>query len=621
MSNRVAELEKLIKEAAQAYYTGNSIMTDESFDALVEELRQLDPENELLKKVGWGFDVTKTNLQKVYHLYGLVRGLDKVKNLEGLMHFVGNEASELVATPKLDGISIVVYYRNGNLVRALTRGDGVMGQDVTVKVKDKVPSTIPGFTGAVRGEFLLSLTNWKKFYPENPSPRNVAAGFANRAQFDENEVERFDFMVYSVVGMEGQYGITTKQEMLEWLKSAGFKTVPYEVKKVDWFTPENVKSLIEKFEKDTDFALDGLVLTVPLIGHNQEGHVMSKEVAYKVQREVATAKVVGINWNLTRTGKYVPIVKIEPTYLSGATITNITAFNAQFVEENKIGPGAVVTIVRSGEVIPVILEVLTPGEPQLPTHCEACGQPLVRQGVDLVCTYEGCKHKESARLWTWVTQIGVVDGLGAATIGKVLEHFQILTIEDIYTKEFDFDSLYSLEGFGKSTVEKVVQMFDKLKGEIDPATFLVALSLPGLSWGSASKIVEKVGLEAVIEGKFDEIKKIKGMTYKVVEGLQKHHDLIKKIYGLVKIAKPKTSAIDESEVRGYVVVTGFRSKEFDQWLIENKFVQQGSVTKKTNFLIAKDPNTTSSKAKKARELGIPIMTMDEFKKLVQERWG
>ncbi|AMM44941.1 DNA ligase [Bacillus phage SP-15] len=605
-------LESKIKELSQAYYGGQSVVTDETFDALVDELRKIDPGNPVLTQVGWGFDVSKSNLTKVTHTYGKVGSLDKVKSVRGVVKNLGEK--NLIGTPKLDGLTVVAYYTNGIFTRGVTRGDGTTGQDVTYKIKDKVPAVIGEFTGAIRGEFILPLTNWKKFYPDAPSPRNTASGVINRKSVSDEELSRFEYIVYQVVG--GNIAFDEKDDMLFWLKDAGFKVVPFGVYPSLKCEPEYMKSEIDRMSKELDLPLDGMVLEDNLlVTENGNGRVIADQVAYKVQNDTAVARIKSIKWSLTRTGKYTPVAILEPTELSGATIRRASVYNAEYVEKHKLGAGALVTIVRSGEIIPVVLDVIEPSDEALPTHTED-GEPLVREGTDLKLASESSNHLTRARLIHWIERIGATDGIGGKVLDKVLEELGIDKIQDIYTKDYDVNSLHGLNGFGESTTGKVHEMFSKLKSPITPKRFLIALGLPSLAGSSAEKLIASVGLDGILEGKVTSSTKIKGVNKNAIGGIVSNIDLIKEIASLVKFKEVDPAPTTSQEVRFKVALTGKlnngrKRSELEKLLKENG-IGTGDVKSGTKYLITNNPDPTSSKGKKAKKEGIEIITEDAF---------
>lgn len=606
--NNLEILESKIKEYSQSYYSGSSVISDESFDALIDELRKLDPNNLILTSVGWGFDVSKSNLEKVAHTYGKVGSLGKVKSSEGVTKYLGD--NPLVGTPKLDGLTVVTYYNNGILSRGVTRGNGTVGQDVTVKIKDKVPSIIEGFTGAIRGEFILPLGSWKEYYSDAPSPRNTASGVANRKSVSEEELDRFKYVVYQVVGSNKEFFY--KQSMLNWLGNVGFEVTPSKVYLTNQCTPEHMKSEIDDISEVLDLPLDGMVLTRDKVTMD-DGEVVSEQIAYKVQNETAITRVESIDWNLTRTGKYAPVANLEAVELSGATIKKASVFNAEYVEKNRIGSGALVSIVRSGEIIPVVLEVLEPSSESLPTHTKD-GYQLVRKGKDLILDESNSDHYTKAQLVHWVERVGAVDGIGGKVLKRVLDGLDIEKIQDLYTKDHDMSNLKGLEGFGLSTLDKVNAMFNKLNSPMTSQRFLSALGLSSLGSKSSSKLIDSVGIDFILDGKVVSGLKVKGVSKVAVSSIEDNIDLIREVHSLIKIKEDEPAEEEEDSFK--VSITGRlnegRKRSVLEDLLKSKGISTGSVGNDTKYLITNNPDPSSSKGKKAVKLGVEIITESDF---------
>lgn len=351
-----------IKEYSEAYYTGVALIEDDEFDALVEEYEK---EFGKINKVGWGYE-PKGN--KATHKYSFVGSLNKTRSTDNI-DFRGK-----IITDKLDGLSCVAYYENGKLVKAITRGNGKEGLDITDKLVHIdggnmfLPPLSSGaeFTGAVRGEIMMTYDKWNQFinkYKDDDyrNPRNAAAGVINRKDVDPERLSYLIYITYKIIAWEGrtydEY-FTTYEDHLNDLFYFGFNTVRY-IKVSDDADPhKSLQEMEEIFnEGDGYVPRDGLVITDNQLTINNEGVTFFNEFAFKFKSEVAITTVVDIEWNLSRTGKYVPTVITEPVELSGATVKRATGFHAQFIKDHEIGVGKKIMITRSGEVIPTITAV------------------------------------------------------------------------------------------------------------------------------------------------------------------------------------------------------------------------------------------------------------------------
>lgn len=352
----IEELESKIKYYAEKYYQGVPEVSDEFFDNLIDQLRSIKPDSAVLK-TGWGFEVQGN---KVKHKYSHIGSLSKCKSYEEIPDRF--KTYNVFLSPKLDGLSAVAYYKNGKLTKAITRGNGEYGKDITEKIRLIEGSEIKDkeFTGAVRGELIIHNNNWKilqEKYNDLIAPRNFAAGIINRKEIDE-DIKYIDFVVYKVVGKEPEaYPIVNRVDVLSFLTYNFKHAIPrwyFEIlNKATW--EENFNKKFEEF-KTLGYELDGLVLTNYLVPYDNSTHgYIWDEVAFKFQSETAIVKVKSIEWNLTRTQKMIPVIWFEECYLSGAKIQKATGFNAKFILDNEIEEGCFIEICRSGEVIPYVI--------------------------------------------------------------------------------------------------------------------------------------------------------------------------------------------------------------------------------------------------------------------------
>lgn len=356
-------LENRIRKYAQSYYTGNSEISDEEFDNLIDELKEINPESEILKTPGWGYELQGS---KVKHLYNMTIGsLPKVKRVEDIDDKY--EPVQCRASAKLDGISVVSYYKDGKRFLSLTRGNGKEGKVVTDKIDIISPQTKilqnRNFTGAVRGEVLFSNKNWDKLkdkYDEVSNPRNIAAGIMNRDYIDEDTMY-LSYVVYKVIADNSnpkfiQGDAYSFRDMEGLLLYNNFDIVPsiYTVEYNFW--NENVlKEYYDRFR--LEYPCDGLVITKRNIKVSENNEIVYDEFAFKFEAESKEVIVKNIDWNATRTGRIIPRVWFDPVQLSGAYVQKCTGHNAAFIRDNKIKEGTVIVIERSGEVIPNIVKV------------------------------------------------------------------------------------------------------------------------------------------------------------------------------------------------------------------------------------------------------------------------
>lgn len=608
----IESLERKITEAAQHYYEGHPFMSDYEFDFLVEELRKIDPKNKLLNSVGWGLDVSKFVLSKSNHQYGIVKGIDKVKSIEAIEKFF-QKIKNVVITPKLDGISVVAYYRQGVLFKCLTRGDGIKGIDITFKMKKIIPQVLhERITAAVRGELILPLETWYSKYSDSPNPRNTAAGIAMRLSEDDNDFEDLMFISYKFHWINEA---KTKLCEMVHLQSLGFIVPNYYSTTVQDIRDINAIPNLTKIKlndsKEITVPIDGLVITSDDTAHY--------EVAFKTITKTAVTKIKGIKWNLTRTRRFVPVLKVDPVELSGATINNVTAYNALNVVNSCLGVGAEIEITRSGEVIPTILKVIKGVPPQLPEKCSKCGGSLEWEGVDLVCKSKNCNSTDLALL-NWFHWIGKLEGLGVSKASVIFKEFGIKKIQDLYTKEYDCNKLLDVPGFGPSSVKKAKEMFAKFKDEISPEIFLVALNLKGLGPESCRKILMANPLHEILKGKINSTE-IPGVSYAAIKSIRDNLNFINEIYSLCKVSSNKNSKNNKNYK---IVVTGKLSvtrNQFIKTVSKYGIIVQDSIKEDTDYLITNNLDSNSNKIKTAIKKGIKIINELDFLNLMNLKYN
>lgn len=621
---KVEELEKKIIYYAQKYYEGNPEISDSEFDKLVSELVELCPTSPVLFKTGWGYNPNFSPLEKVEHKYGEVSGISIKYNVES---FVKNaKRTQYILTTKLDGASVALYYKNGKLVRALTRGNGKIGLDVTRIISKIVPTEIDKFTGRIRGEFILPRSVFETKYKPNgaKSPRNTAAGFLNQKEFDESAVHDFLFVAYSVADISEELHISFSTWVEYFLKNNGFLVAQRKLVSIDEITTEKAEELLKEMslykwqdmngEKKEDILdCDGFV------SYEYDASTDSCTLfAIKWNLESVETTVVDIKWNPTRTGKYIPLICVEPVDILGATIKAVTGFNAKYVIDNMIGKGSRVKIVRSGDVIPYITEVLSEGETNIPFNCTICEEALVMKGVNLVCPNKDCKNIEKKDLEVWINVLGNVEGLGTKLKLKFLKEMNVENIEDLYGNKDYIDDKNSVQR------RKFNEMLKKLwEDEVDIVDALCALNIPRLGRVTAAKLATRKDLieELLEEDQFPDIPQLQRLvghatTESILKNLKKFRRLL-----LLKdrIVYDKDSNVNSNVLK--ICVTGglknFKSRKEFFKTFEGKIVETDIV--KCNYLINNDINSNSSKNRKAKELGKPIISEAQFLEMMKSR--
>ena len=633
---KIKQLESDIQEYAQKYYNdGSSPVSDEEFDAMVDELRKLHPTSHVLKDVGWGYDINSdtTPGQKCPHKYGLVKGLEKCHNSKELgTQFFSNET--IHASLKLDGISVVLYYDDGVLLQALTRGDGEQGIDITRKVIKIDPSLTvlkedKDFTGAVRGEILMSHENFEKFrtyHEDAKNSRNSTAGLINANEISD-DLKYLDIIVYTVVGDEAfmKYGKeyvynTTMDHIVTWLHSNFNRVAPYTtiILKED--------SLVEEMQKlrDSwydDCPADGIVLTRAVGFNLKSGEIQYAAKAFKFPAESKSTEVLDVEWNLSKTRYLIPKVKLATVQLSGTDVSYATAYNAKYILDNNISKGCIVEVTKSGEIIPKITKVIISGEADIPRYCPQCGSELQWTGVHLQCPNEFCGNAATQDLLVWLQNLAPVDGLGDLIKLKFIEEIfgKNTTVEDVMNNRYKVDFISFSVGAQRRLISS---MFNHLYGydnsKLKLVDCLMALNIPRLGDITSQKlskhphVVKEILDSSCSDQSIFLLQPVVGNA--TCDSILNNETKFNRL-NLIKDRIDWDETSVEMPSKGKVAITGnlsVKRSEFEKELRDNGY-QVGDISKHTKFLITDDPNSNSSKNLKADKLGIEKITESEFR--------
>lgn len=641
------KLEKLIATSSQKYYEdGTSELTDEEWDAALEQLKQEAPESPILKDVGHGYDISKDTTigARVPHKYGSIGGLEKAHNWKELNTSIKETNRLMFGSPKIDGLSIVCYYLEGKLHKALTRGskDGVTGIDVTDKVRyildnKQEMKVMDSFTGAFRGEIVMSnldFDNFKEAFPlgldgkKAPSnPRNVAAGMMSRKDWG-SELKYLTILFYHIVGYEGSMLENDEDGDMDDIIKLLSKNIdekfvtPYLIFELDESSFENDMDRIWKLFNSSecsvyDFPKDGIVLNRRWFKHGNE--ISYDAQAFKFQAETKLCTVTDVIWNMSKTNFLIPVVQIEPTELSGATVTYATGFNADYILKNKIGPGAKVKMMRSGEVIPFITEVTLHSTNDtatyIPKTCPCCGTTLIRNGVHLQCPNKSCDNSATADMFCWINALVPLDNFGDKLRLKYLQTFvgkYNFTIEElmesVMTKGFIANPLRSQDNL-------FLEFLNKLKTRnFTMSAALKALNIPRLGDVTSRKLSSNRQL--IIDmlhsdnrfDYFDELSSIVGNATALSIVLSEKFNRLKLIEDRI--------GYETTYNKVNVAVTGklsVKRSKFEQELSANGY-QLSNISRTCKFLITDNPNSNSDKNKKADAWGITKITEADFRK-------
>lgn len=620
-------LEKRIKEAAQAYYTdGTSNISDAEFDKLESELRELDPDSEVLK-TGFGYSVEKDTTcgNKEPHVYGEVGSLPKVHNWNDTPKFF--KETYVDASLKLDGLSVVLYYTDGVFQKALTRGDGKIGINITDKVSAILSlsekTLTHKITCGIRGEILLPFTKFEIFkqaHPDMKNPRNSAAGLINQKDWSLYDMTFLNICVYQIIGISGStLDIDLNRNAIYDFLHENFQhVVPH---KPIYLYQDEMTDCMNALRDDwyNDYPADGIVLTQyklnTVSSRSNEYHIGYNAVAYKFPPEEKVTTVEDVEWNCSKTGYFIPRVRVSPVELAGTTVQYATGFNTEFMVQNGIDVGAEVVISKMGEIIPNIVRVVKPVEVHLLTTCPECGDILVRNGVHLQCTNPYCPNAIIQDTLVWINTISPWDGLGDTVIRMWLEHY-------LGKDNLSIEALMACDCLAKPNDTAIIRnrfidMWNNLHTcKISLATALQALNIPRIG-DKTSKVL------ATHPSVIRETLKMTDGSH-IVSTLRcvgiGEADALSYASSLPKMRRLRLieDRIDWSEpsIREMtkVAITGKLSTkraDFEKLIADKGFVA-GSISKDTKFLITDDPESSSEKNRKADAWGITKISEADF---------
>lgn len=613
MNVDIPTLVNQLKVARKFYYDGRPIMDDGSFDILENKLREIDPSNAYFSTVG----APPARGEKVKHTIPM-GSLDQASTEDEISKWVKTGAGQIVGTDKLDGNSIALYYgADGEFERAVTRGDGIEGLDITRHIRRMFTKDRPegrpipmglSISGpvVVRAEVIFDKELFKEHVIGYKNPRNYVAGQLNRTVADQVFIDNV-----SIIAFDADL-YRTKSQTLDMLKTHGFNVVPYYT--INSFNDDSLTRLLETRKEVSKFELDGLVFDFDdLDVRNQLGfeHLNPRySVKFKINVNFVETEVVDVEWNPSKDGYLKPRVQFEPVDLAGITISFATGFNAKFIMDNKIGPGAIIKVTRSGDVIPFIQEVIKPAvEAAMPEDYEdTCGWTETR--VDLVLH----EKPDESLIKEMVEFFREIDA-PMLKIGNVTALFEagFTTLESIIKASED-DLIVVL---GENGVKAYIGLKEKLNG-IDEYTLAGALPHFGRGVGKrkmkalaeAHGDLTKLTYDKIIDTPgFDEITAIK-----VSNAVPFYVHFLEDLADYISVKKFERVIGDLSGIA--VVFTGVRSKDLETVIESRGGRVLSSASKQMTHLVAKDPNGKSGKLDKARKQGVEIISIED----ARNRW-
>lgn len=638
---RMKELIDILNRASAVYYQGkDEIMSNFEYDKLYDELVSLEKESGLVlagsptQKVGYEI---LSELPKQTHPSPML-SLDKTKQVNELESWLGDK--EGLLSWKMDGLTVVLTYENGQLLNAVTRGNGVVGEVITnnAKVFKKLPISIP-FKGhmVLRGEAVITYSEFEKINAslseeeQYKNPRNLCSGSVRQLNNEITAKRNVELYAFTLVEAEGVDFENSQKNKMEFMRKQGFQVVEYKL-----VTRENIAETVEWFSdkvKTNDFPSDGLVLLYDDIEYGNSLGSTAKfprnAIAFKWADEVAKTKLLEMEWSASRTGLINPVAIFEPVELEGTTVSRASVHNISIVRELKLGIGDEIEVYKANMIIPQIAKNLTESDSlEIPDKCPVCGEKTVihkENDVEvLFCENPDCLAKKIKSISLFVSRDAMnIDGMSEATIEKFIARGFLHELADLFKLERYKDEIISMEGFGEKSYEKLIKAADAAK-VTTTAKFIYSLGISGIGLSNAKMICK------AFDNDFDKIRKISREELIEIDGVgevladsfvrffekENNNHVVDDLLKIIKMEDSELSVQNDMEGMNFVItgsVNHFSNRGAVKELVESRGGKvTGSVTSKTKYLINNDSTSNSSKNKKAKELGVQIITEDEF---------
>lgn len=660
--NRIKELVSLLNEYRDAYYNQqNPVVSDYEYDNLFDELKALEDStgfimtNSPTQSVGYE---VKSELQKVKHSHPML-SLDKTKDVHELIKFAGEQ--DCILSCKMDGLTILLTYDNGVLIKAETRGNGEIGEDVThnAKVFENIPLTIPNTNHIeIEGEAIITYKDFEKInatLPEDSkykNPRNLASGSVRQLDSSIAKNRHLKFIVWKMPKGFMQYF-----EGLRFAKDLGFDVVPFFTYTNNSSDKENIEEMVESLKKraeEMSYPIDGLVMTYNSIEYGKSlgmtGHHPKHSIAFKFYDEEVESKLLSIDWTMGKTGVLTPTAVFEPVEIDGTTVERASLHNVSILTDLELSVGDTISVYKANQIIPQIKENLSAihrhnqagiGQMEyvsIPVICPICGgSTSIKKDNDsevLVCNNPNCRGKLLGKLSHFVSKNAMdISGLSEATLEKMIENGYVESFIDIYElKNGFYDDVVTMEGFGKKSADKLMAAIEQSKNTT-LSRFIYALCIPMIG-RTASKTISKYFNDDFIrfynEGLSNEDfnwSDLDDFGTAMTDSIREYSttdnlEMIWELSTYLEFEKPESTATNNSLDGKVFVITGslntFDNRDAAKDMIESCGGKvAGSVSKKTDYLVNNDILSTSGKNKKAKELNIPIITEEELLQMLK----
>ena len=646
-SERIKDLVELLNKANKAYYQeANEIMTNFEYDKLYDELVGLEKETGMVLSnsptVNVGYQVV-SQLPKEQHNSPML-SLDKTKEVGALADFAGDR--KCLLSWKMDGLTVVLTYENGELVKAVTRGNGLVGEVITNNAKTfkNIPISIP-YKGrlTLRGEAIIKYSDFEQINREiedadskYKNPRNLCSGSVRQLNSQVTAERNVNFVAFALINADDvDFGNSIEQQY-KWMESQGFQVVEYRV-----VTRNSMEDAVKYFAgkiQTYDYPSDGLVLMFDDIEYGLSLGTTAKfprnGIAFKWEDEQAETTLKYIEWSPSRTGLINPVAVFEPVELEGTTVSRARVHNISIMEELELGSGDRIKVYKANMIIPQISENLTKsGIDDLPKECPVCGHATevkAENGIKtLYCPNSQCPAKHVKLFTLFVSRNGMnIDGLSEETLEKFIDAGYIKEFADIFHLDRYYEEIVATPGFGQKSYDNLMDSVEKARN-VELSALIYSLGIPNIGSANAKLICKAFNnnIEKIRNASVEELIEIDGIGEIMAEKFCQYfadEDNIKKLDNLLKevnIAEPEENTTPQNMDGLTFVITGsvehFANRnELKSYIEKHGGKVTGSVSAKTNYLINNDAMSASSKNKKAKQLGVEIVTEEVF----LERW-
>ena len=647
---RMKELAGILDRASREYYQNSTeIMSNFEYDRLYDELLSLEKSSGVVlagsptQKVGYEL---LSALPKEAHESPML-SLDKTKNVEDLADWLGDQ--EGLLSWKMDGLTIVLTYRGGELVKAVTRGNGEVGEVITnnARVFRNIPLRIP-YTGelVLRGEAVIRYSDFQRINAEIPdgeekykNPRNLCSGSVRQLNNRITAERNVNFYAFSLVSAPGVDFENSHEKEMEWLKRQGFEVVYHER-----VTRETLSAVVVNFAGmvlDNDLPSDGLVLIMDDIAYGislgRTAKFPRNSMAFKWADEVAETTLRCIEWSPSRTGLINPVAVFEPVQLEGTTVSRASVHNISIMEALALGEGDRITVYKANMIIPQIADNLTrSGMRQPPQVCPVCGgstQLRSNNGVkSLYCINPDCQAKKIKGFALFVSRDAMnIDGMSEATLEKMIGAGLVHSFADLFRLEQHRETIVSMEGFGEKSFDNMIQAAETSRHTTLPR-LVYGLGIAGIGSANAKVLCRAFDYDPgkLRRASAEELTSVDGIGPILAQGIVSYladphnQELLDELLDILELERPEEKVSKPGLEGKTFVITGFLEHFANRKAAQERIEAAGgkvtgSVTKKTDYLINNDILSGSSKNKKAKELGIPILTEEELIRLLEEQ--